>query len=161
MRIFTLGVALLIVCAAAFAQEKYSGPRPSKPDVPFLLHADSLVETEVSEAQEQQKKEESVYTIPGTTSHARTPLAEPIFLLLTEKIQPETIELYPLEVKGGNRQVVLSQKKKRSARPYRLMVTRLADKLYRLEVNEGLGLPNGQYSMSPAGSNQVFCFEVY
>ena len=30
-----------------------------------------------------------------------------------------------------------------------------------IEVNEGLGLENGQYSLSPQGANTVFCFEVY
>ena len=152
--------AVLVCAALAPAQQEYSGPRPPKPDLPYLMHADNLVATEAGEAREEQRKNESTYTISGAASPARTPLAEPIFLLLSDKIAPESLELYRLEVKGGNRQVVLAKKKKDS-RPLRLMVTRLAEKLYRIEVNEGMGLENGEYSLTPSGSNQVFCFEVY
>jgi hypothetical protein len=39
-------------------------------------------------------------------------------------------------------------------------VTRLtSDNLYKLEVEDEL--ENGEYSLSPAGSNQAFCFQVY
>jgi hypothetical protein len=41
------------------------------------------------------------------------------------------------------------------------MVTRIEGHLYRVDVNEGLGLENGEYSLSPQGSNTVFCFQVY
>jgi hypothetical protein len=153
---------LVSLAAACFAaDEKYDGPRPPKPDLPYLMHADNLVETEVAESREEQRKNENIYTIEGASSPARTPMAEPIFLFLSEKMAPESLEMYPLEVKNGRRQVVLSTRRKQSARPLRLSVTRLADKLFRIEVNEGLGLPNGQYAISPQNSNQVFCFEVY
>jgi len=151
--------AVFAFAALASAQRDYTGPRPPKPDVPYLMHADNLVETEASEAREESRKNESTYTISGATSPARTPLAEPIFLFLSDKISPDSLGLFRLEVKGGNRQVVIS--KKRGSHPLRLTATRLADKLYRIEVNEGMGLPNGEYSLSPEGSNQVFCFAVY
>ena len=80
----------------------------------------------------------------------RTPLAEPVFLFQSDKLAPDSLGLFRLEVKGGSRQVVLS-KKKRDSHPLRLTVTRLADRLYRIEVNEGLGLGNGEYSLSPEG----------
>jgi hypothetical protein len=39
-------------------------------------------------------------------------------------------------------------------------LTRLnTDKLYRLEVEESL--EPGEYALSPEGSNQVFCFQVF
>ncbi|HVX65040.1 MAG TPA: hypothetical protein VHA11_00485 [Bryobacteraceae bacterium] len=154
--------ALLLLCAAAFpAQEAYTGPRPPKTDVPYLMHADNLVETEVSQAREQQRgKDEVAYIVPGASSPARTPLAEPIFLIEADKISPEALGLYRMEVKNGNREVVISQKK-RGARPLRLMVTRIEGRLFRVEVNESLGLENGEYSLSPQGSNDVFCFQVY
>lgn len=155
-----LFVGLFLFGAAATAQQDYSGPRPPKPDVPYLMHADSLVQAEAVEAREDQRKNESAYSIPGATSPVRTPLAEPIFLFLSDKTTPESIELYRLEVKGGNRQVVLSKKRKDS-HPLRLMVTRLTGKLYRIEVNEGMGLENGEYALSANGSNQTFCFAVY
>ena len=158
-------IVLLLATALAFAtlapaQRDYTGPRPPKPDVPYLMHADTLVETEASEAREESRKSESVYSIAGATSTARTPLAEPIFLFLSDKISPDSLGIFRLEVKGGSRQVVLS-KKKRDAHTLRLSATRLADKLYRIEVNEGMGLAAGEYSLSPEGSNQVFCFAVY
>jgi hypothetical protein len=153
--------AMLAIPALGTAQDEYKGPRPTKPDIPYLMHADNLIETEVNEAREEQRKNESTYTVTGANSPARTPLAEPSFLLLSEKISPDSLELYRLEVKNGNRQVTLSQKQKKDSRPLRMSVTRLADKLYRLEVNEGLGLENGEYSITPNGSNKVFCFEVF
>lgn len=156
------GFPLLVVlaCAPVLAADTYSGPRPPKPDVPYLMHADNLIETEVGEAKEQQKgKNEMVYTVPGATSPARTPLAEPIFLFESEKITPESLGLYRMEVKGGNREVVTSRRK--SAQPLRLLVTKLDQNLYRIEVNEGMGLENGEYALSPSESNAVFCFEVY
>jgi hypothetical protein len=155
-----LFTAVLAFATLAPAQRDYSGPRPPKPDVPYLLHADTLVETEASEAREESRKNESVYTISGAASPVRTPLAEPVFLFLSEKISPDSLGLFRVEVKGGNRQVVLS-KKKRDSRTLRLTATRLADKLYRIEVNEGMGLANGEYSLSPEGTNQVFCFAIY
>ena len=152
---------MLTIPALGPAQEEYNGPRPAKPDVPYLMHADNLIETEVSEAREEKKKNDFTYTVTGASSPARTPLAEPIFLFMSEKISPDSLELYRLEVKNGNRQVTVSQKQKKDSRPLRMSVTRLADKLFRLEVNEGIGLENGEYSITPNGSNKVFCFEVY
>ncbi len=71
---------LLILTASAIAfGQKYTGPRPPKPDVLYLVHADNLIPTEVTEAKPETKKNEIMYSIPGTTSPARTPLAEPIF----------------------------------------------------------------------------------
>jgi len=51
------------------------------------------------------------------------------------------------------------KKKKDAPRPMRTIITKLAEGLYRLEANETL--ENGEYSLTPAGSNQVFCFQVY
>jgi hypothetical protein len=154
-------LALTGLAAMGWAQRQYSGPRPPKPDIPYLQHADNLIETEVVEARAEERKGESTYIIPGATSPARTPLAEPIFLFQSEKIPPDSLELYRLEVKDGNRQIVFSEKRRRETRPLRLMVTRLAEGLYRIEVNEGMGLENGEYSLSPSNSDQAFCFEEY
>jgi hypothetical protein len=75
------------------------------------------------------------------------------------KLEPERMELYKLEVRGGNREVTISGKRKGSGRPLHLAVTRLEGHLYKVEVDEPL--ENGQYAISPAGENRVFCFEVY
>ena len=114
----------------------------------------------MTEAKEESKKDEVTYTIPGATSPARTPLAEPIFILQTDKFQPEQLELYRMDVKNGRREVTMSQKRRRGGpRPLRLSVTRLERGLYRIEASETL--ENGEYALSPNGSNRVFCFEVY
>jgi hypothetical protein len=55
--------------------------------------------------------------------------------------------------------VLLSRKKKQVAKPITATVTRVGDDLYKLEVDQEL--PNGEYSISPRGSEQVFCFRVY
>ncbi len=155
--------ALLITLVAlgAPAQQKYTGPVPPKPDVPYLMHADNLVETEVGEARQQKRKNDEVYTVAGATSSARTPLAEPVFLLRSEKLAPQDLDLFRMEVRAGNREVVFPENKNRRPRAFRLTFTRLAEQLYRLEVSENLGLENGEYSLTPRGSNQVFCFTVY
>src|SRR5579885_1222792 len=149
----------VLLASAALAAEKYTGPRPPQPDIPYLLHASKLIPTEVVEAREEQKKNESTYIIPGASSPARTPMAEPIFLIEADKINPERLELYRLEVKGGHREITVSQKRRGGPRPLKLSVTRIDGRLFRVEAGEML--ENGQYSLSPSDSNTAFCFEVY
>jgi hypothetical protein len=160
LRTLVIPLVALSLGAPLSAAEKYKGPRPPKPDVPFLLHASKLVETETAEAREEKRKDETVYAVSGASSPARTPLAEPILLLETEKLNPERLELYKMEVRNGRREVAFPEKKKQNApRPIRVTVSRLDQNLYRIEA--AVGLDNGEYSLTPAGSNQVFCFEVY
>ena len=149
---------LFYLCAlAALAQQKYAGPRPPKPDIPYLLHANNLVATEVSEAKENPRKDEILYTIPGASSPVKTPLASPILLLAVEKLDPARLQLYKLESRNGQREILF--RKKKPTPPIRLDVTRLAEGLYRIEVGESL--ENGEYSLTPEESNRVFCFQVY
>ncbi len=146
--------------ASMIAADTYSGPKPPKTDVPYLMHADNLIETEGADAREDNRKGEVTYTIPGAASPARTPLAEPIFIIHTKQLVADRIELYKLDVKNGQREITMTQKKKKNGpRPMHVMVTRLGDQLYRIEANEQL--ENGEYSLSPNDSNRVFCFEVY
>ncbi len=147
---------LLMLSLAALAAEKYDGPRPPKPDVAYLVHADNLIPTEALDA----KDESGLYTVPGASSTARTPLAEPIFLIESDKILPERLELYRWEVKGGRRELATGKgKRKGSARPLHLSVNKVDGRLYRVEASEPL--ENGEYSLSPNDSDKVFCFEVY
>jgi len=146
--------------AATLWAQKYTGPRPPKPDVLYLVHADTLIPTEVTDAKQDSKKNDVTYTIAGTSSPARTPLAEPIFIIQGDKIQPQSLELYKMEVKGGHREATMSLRRTRNGnKPLRLAVTKLDANLYRVEVDEQI--ENGEYSISPNGSNTVFCFEVY
>jgi hypothetical protein len=159
MRLF----AFLALAVGLFGADKYTGPRPPKSDIPYLLHANKLVETEVRDANSQQSKDGDTYSMPGPSSSAKTPLAEPIFVIESDKINPNAIELYRLEVKGGNREITVPKAGKRGSKgklkQYRLTYTKLADRLYKIEAAETL--ESGQYSLSPSDSNKAFCFEVY
>lgn len=153
-------LASLAFLATVFGAEKYTGPRPPKADVPYLLHADKLMPTEVSEAKDETRKDQQVAWIEGASSPVKTPLPEPIFVLRTEKLQPERLQAYRLESKNGRREVVVSSKKgKDAARPIPLVITRLDQNLYKLEVDRIL--ENGEYTLSPDGSQQTFSFQVY
>src|ERR1035438_4168148 len=120
---------IVLLCAWPLLAQKYSGPRPSKPDLPYLVHADNLVETESAEAQQEERKGDTVYIIPGANSKARTPLSSPAFLILVDQLQADRLQLYKLESKGGQRQILYSRKKKLVARPFRLNVTRVEENL--------------------------------
>ncbi len=154
--------ALLVALLAAVpaVAQKYAGPEPPQSDLPYLVHASTLIPTEALTAQQDEKKDEITYTINGAASSARTPLAEPIFLMKSSKIAPDRLSLYRMDVKNGRREVTFNQRKpKDNQRPVALSVHRLDQGLYRIEANETM--TNGQYCLSPDGSNQVFCFEVY
>ncbi len=160
----SLLLALLLGAGLAFSQtqRKYSGPRPPKPDVPFLLHAGKLIEAESLTATESQAKDGTQYTIPGAASSARTPVPEPIFLFQSDKINPDKLTLFKMESRGGSRTLLLPAAGKRSKngpRPLFMLVSPLAPGLFKVEVNEILA--DGEYCMSPEGSNQVFCFAAY
>ena len=150
---------ILLVCAWPLVAEKYTGPRPAKPDLPYLMHADDLLATESGEAKQDDRKGDVNYVIPGANSAVRTPLASPAFLILTDQLQADRLQLFRLQSKNGQREVLIRRRNKRVAHPIRLNVTRLDDNLYKIEVDEIL--ENGEYSLSPADSNQVFCFQIY
>jgi len=155
-RIFALFFAL----AFAIYGQKYTGPRPPKPDIPFLKHADSLLPTEVAEAKEEKRKDDILYVVAGANSSARTPLASPIFLFQSDKIVPDKLQLYKLDTKNGRRELLMSPKKRQGAMPIRIQINRLSsDNLFQIEVEDSL--ENGEYSLSPEGSDQVFCFQVF
>ena len=81
------------------AAEKYTGPVPQKHDVPYLMHADNLIETESVAATQAASKGDTVFAVAGVTSPARTPLAEPIFLFVSDRIAPASLGLYQFEIK--------------------------------------------------------------
>jgi hypothetical protein len=152
-------ICALLALAFVSSGQKYTGPQPPKPDLPYLVHADNLVATEPAEAKEEDRKDEILYTISGATSPAATPLSSPVFLIRAEQIAPDKLEIYKLESKNGRREILFQRKKKQVARPIRCTVNRLGENLYKLEVDESLA--NGEYSITPSGSNQTFAFRVY
>lgn len=142
------------------AAERYVGPRPPKKDVLYLLLGERLVETEVALAKESSSKEGAVYSVPGAASSAKTPLAEPIFLLASDKFSAESLGLYRFDVRNGNREITLSGKRgKSSNKQYHLSVRNLEPGLSRIEASDPLD--EGEYTVSPEGSNTAFCFSVY
>jgi hypothetical protein len=138
--------------------EKYSGPNPPQKDIPYLLHADNLVETEVVTASQTSKKDEQIFSVNGETSSARTPLAEPIFLMAPDRLVPSSLGLYRFDVSGGHRQVGI-KKRGRGVKSYHTSVRNLTAGLVRIEAAEYL--ENGEYCLSPEGENTAFCFTVY
>lgn len=161
MRYAAVAFSLLTLPAGALLAQDYTGPIPPKTDVPYLLHASNLVETEVAQATVKDRKDDEVtYQVAGESSSARTPLAEPIFLFRSDKIRPEAIEMYQFEVRRGNRELKLKDRPKGDdAHPLHLMVKRIEGDLYRIEADEVL--ENGEYSLSPNTSDDVFTFEIY
>jgi hypothetical protein len=151
---------LLLSTAWLCSDEKYNGPVPPKPDLPYLLQAKKLIDVEIGKAREEHRKDETVYVISGAASSARTPLPEPIFILDARQLAPQQIELFRLEVKDGNREASLPGKAgKGSAQPLHLRVTPIGERLYKIEASEMLDA--GEYVLTPVGDGRVFCFEVY
>lgn len=160
---WTILLALIAVPPAlAQAQKKYTGPRPPKADLPYLLHATRLIETEKSTATETKTKEGTLYTVPGAESPVKTPVPEPIFLFRAEKINPDSLALYRMTPRGGSRTLLIPEqgrRRKDGPKPVFMLVTPLEPGLFRIEVNEPL--EDGEYCLSPDGSNDVFCFSEY
>ena len=151
-------VWLALAVAVAAPAQKYDGPVPPKPDLPYLKHGDNLIPTEAVEAKQAKKKDDTIYTIDGANSPARTPLAAPIFLMKADKILPRNLQLYKFEAKNGHRELVFPAKK--PPQPIRIVVTKLSsDGIWKIEVDESLD--PGEYSLSPSDSNQAFCFQVF
>lgn len=159
IRYAVLSALLLLVPAAAQAPRKYTGPRPPKADVPFLLHATKLIETEKSVAAETKTKEGTLYSVPGAESPVKTPVPEPIFLFRAEKINPDSLTLFRMTPRGGSRTLLIPEQGRRrrdGPKPVFILITPLEPGLFRIEVNEPLD--DGEYCLSPDGSNDVFCF---
>ena len=157
---FALCASTLAQSGLAQSASKYDGPRPPKTDVPYLLHATNLIETETLKAKEETRKNNQVASVPGKASPVRTPLSEPIFLFDSSKIQAEKLKLFRMEVtKDGGREAVFPDNPKKTQRPVHLQVKKLSGNLYRVEVDETL--ENGQYCLSPEGDSTVFCFEIF
>ncbi len=157
MRLF---LSALLVSLTVFGAAKYTGPRPPKADLPYLLHADNLIPTDASEAKEETRKDTTVASVAGAASNARTPLAEPAFLIKTNKLVADKLSVYRLQVRNGVREVVTnSRDTKKVSKPIHVVVTKLEDGLYKIEVDEPL--ENGEYALSPDGLNDTFSFSIY
>ncbi len=157
MRVILISVLVGLTVVSAAGQGK--PPTPPKPDVPFLIHATSLLETESTTAAELERKKELFYTIEGSSSGVETPMARPEFVVRVQELDPGRLRLYRFESKDGRREILLRKKKKLVARTYFLSVDALGEGVYRVRVDDVLD--NGEYCLTPDGSNNVFCFTVY
>ena len=152
-------VSVVVGLMGAVAAGQGKPPNPPKPDIPFLIHAVSLLETESNTALEQEKKKELLYTIEGPSSGVETPMARPEFVIRAERLDPGRLRLYRFESKNGRREILLRKKKKLVARTYFLSLDSLGEGVYRIRVDDVLD--NGEYCLTADGSNDVFCFTVY
>jgi hypothetical protein len=143
------------------AEEENSSdlPTPEKADVPYLIHATNLVELEQSTANEESQKNDQLYWVAGANSPVQTPLAGPQFLFKSDEINPNDFQLYGFESKNGRREVLIRKKKKIVATPHFVSVFNAGPGLHRVRVDDTL--PNGEYCLTPNGSNAVFCFAVF
>lgn len=147
---------LLVAPALCFAQQ-YRGPRPPKPDLPYLKHATNLIATEAVEAKEEKGKSDALFVIEGAASNARTPLAMPIFLMIADHLSPARLRIFRLDSKDGHREAAVSSNKVPIAR---MEISKLSsDNIYKIEVEDEL--EPGEYTLSLDGSNRAFCFQVF
>ena len=73
-------------------------------------------------------------------------------------ISPDKLQLFKLTVNGGHREIFFPAKKPPQA--IRIVVSKISsDNIWKIEVDESL--EPGEYSLSPEGTNQVFCFQVF
>ena len=157
-------VSLLLAAMAGFpslAEEtnKLGLPNPEKPDVPYLIHASSLIETEQSEATEEKRKNEMLYAVPGANSGVQTPLASPEMLFRSENIDPRDLAFFRFASKNGRRELLYQKKKKILAEPIRISLYPVDEGLVKIRVDDSLQA--GEYCLTPSGSNVVFCFAVF
>jgi hypothetical protein len=152
----------LILASGLFGDDVMRVPEPPKTDVPFLVLADNLVSPDIAQASQEirnkgKKNEETVFSMPGEHANAKTPLASPIFAVKRKSLDLSALQLYPLQVVNGHREIAFSRKKQPQV--YYMTATKSDEDVWRLEVHDSL--PVGEYAISPSGSNQVFAFAVY
>ena len=158
MRVAQLAFFIALLAAVAGAQNL---PDPPKKDVPYLIHATNLLETEAKQATEVSDKKGQIFWVPGAASSARTPLGFPEFLFAQDQIDARTLRLYAFENVKGRREVLIRKKNKIVAQPYHVDVVPQSEGVFKLRVDSSL--KPGEYCLTPdgeQGSNTVFCFAV-
>ncbi len=150
---------IVLFTIALAAQTKYTGPKPERKDVPYLVQAATLVQTEIIRSTPKENGEQTTWSIPGETSLAKTPLALPILVIDASTVTPAKLQLFAFEQKGGRRELTVNRKGSGGAEPILITVGNVSGTLYRIEtVNE---IENGEYGLTVPGSNQFFCFSVF
>jgi hypothetical protein len=156
---------LLSILSVSAARRMFGGMQerlhPPQKDLPYLREASKLIPTEVQAVTKSKSKEGEMFSVSGTTSPARTPLPEPIFLFSPGQINAEQMALFHFEVKEGRREVTLGKHAgdDDNQPELHLTVRKLDADVYRIEAAEMLD--PGEYALSPQGVNRAFCFTVY
>jgi hypothetical protein len=135
------------------ATAKYTGPTPTKTDALYFDLSGILITVEKGEAV---TKDQSLYTIEGSTSTTKVPGGAPRFMLLSEKILPKRLDLYKVSTREGHREIRIDPRNPPKSIP--MTVTRFDDNIYSLQPAEPL--EPGEYTVTPKDSNIVFCFTV-
>jgi hypothetical protein len=149
----------ILLALALNAQTKYNGPRPEKKDVPYLIHASTLVQTEIARPVPKEDGGVTTWSIPGESALAKTPLALPALVIDASAISPAKLQLYQFQLKGAHRELTLQKNGAGETQPVPITISNLSGTLYRIEVvNE---VENGEYGLTLPGSNQFFCFSVF
>ena len=149
----------IIFAISLCAQTKSAVPKPEKKDVPYLIHASTLVQTEIARPVPKEDGGMTTWSIPGESSLAKTPLALPAFVIDAAAVAPLKLQLYRFELKGAHRELTLAKNGPGETQPILITVANLSGTLYRIEVvNE---VENGEYGLTVPGSNQFFCFSVF
>ena len=143
----------------AFAQEPQPEPTPPRKDIPYLLEAQKLVDLEVQKATESKTKQGVAFSVAGTSSKARTPLPEPIFLFSPDKISADQLLLYHFDVREGRRATRTGKSDADEDEDLRLTLRPLNGGVYRIEASHMLS--PGEYALYAQGTGQAFCFAVY
>jgi hypothetical protein len=100
MRVFW--VCTLLSCAsAAFAADKYDGPRPPKKDILYLAHADNLIPTDALDATEDRKKDDVIASVPWHFVDGPYAAVGADFHHRDRQTSARGLELYKLDVKNG------------------------------------------------------------
>jgi hypothetical protein len=149
------GMLILLVVAAA--QEKYSGPPLPKKDFAYLVRGDSLVEMEFAIAEPRDDNDRVTFVIAGAGSLVKTNDVAPAIVIDVSKLPTDLLQLYRVESRDGHREISIP-KRGRRPQPVPMITTKLGGNLVSLKPVEDL--TSGEYSLTPQGSNAVFCFTV-
>lgn len=84
---------------------------------------------------------------------------QPLLVIDADSMDATKLQLFRLEVKNGHREITFKKKGKGDAMPLNIEVAKVRGTLFQIRVLDSLD--PGEYSLSPDGSNDAFCFEVF
>jgi hypothetical protein len=102
----------------------------------------------------------ALYSFAGDSSGTRIASGRPVLLVLAETGASVSgnLELSRLQVGQGNRQLVYSLTKKRSASSLPILVTQVSATVRKVTVRDPL--PSGEYVVQVENSDRAFLFET-